>query len=77
MSLRHVPGIGREGISVIFGYRTGLISDYHRVGFILSSIRCCSGSTGWESLPSSGQVVFQVQVEDLYIICIYSSEASF
>ena len=46
-------------------YRTSLIFESHRAGYILSSSRCCSGSSGWEYLLSSGQVVIDVQVEEL------------
>ena len=52
------------------GYRTGLTFEYHRVEYILSSSRCCSGTSGREYIISSGQVVIEVQVEELQIICI-------
>ena len=47
------------------GCRTSLIFESHRVGYTLSSRRCCSRSSGWEYLLSSGQVVIDVQVEEL------------
>ena len=61
--VRQVPGIGREGISVILRNRTSLNFESHRVGYILSSSRCCSGSSGWEYLLSSGRMAIEVQVE--------------
>ena len=45
------------------GYRTSLVFESHRVGYVLSSSGCCSGSSGSEYLISSGQVVIKVQVE--------------
>ena len=49
-------------------YRTSLIFESSRVGYIISSSRCCSGSSGWKYLLSSRQVVIEIQVEELQII---------
>ena len=46
-------------------YRTSLIFESHRGGYILSSSCCCSGSSGWEYILSSGQMVIEDQVEEL------------